>query len=268
MTRTLRESRLVEQRARRPRVGLGLLLAVILLLVAIVVVVDRASAQVASRELRAQLASELSDRGVGYQSLDVSIGGFPFLTQVADGHFQEITIDMAAVALPPSEGIGEVTLPALTVVATGITADTMALVQGTNTTVTADEVSGTAVIAYHTLETLVDYSRYRLRDVTFTDTGGAVRATATADVAGIEVEISAVAELSVVDGEFQLDLSELTAVGREVPSAVADFLDDLAQRAITARLPQLPFGLTLVGVRAEPTGLAVTAIGRDVSLIT
>lgn len=253
---------------RRRRGGWTTLLAILLVLGAIVVIVDRVSAQAASNELRAQLASELGDRGVVYQSMDVSIGGFPFLTQVAEGRYEEITIDMSGVALPAGEeGLGGVTLPALTVVATGVAADTVALVQGADTTVTADQVTGSAVVSYQTLETLVDYSQYRLRDVHFTSTDGALHASGTADVVGIDVPISAVAEVSVVDGQFQVNLRDVTAVGVEAPQVVTDYLGDLAQRSVTARLPDLPFSLALDSVSPQPQGLAIAATGRDVSLV-
>jgi hypothetical protein len=270
-TDSLRERRVVEdgyEVRRRRRSGWPALLAILIVLGGIILVADRVAAQAASNELRAQLASELSDRGVGYQTMDVSIEGVPFLTQVAENRYEKIAIDMTEVRLPASQaGAGEATLPVLHVVATGVEADATSLIRGIPTQVTADEVSGSAVVSYGTLETLVDYSRYRLRDVRFTSTDGALHASGTADVAGIDIPITAVAEIAAVDGQFQVNLREVTAVGVEAPQIVKDYLDDLAQNAVTARLPDLPFSLTLDQVSPGAGGLAITATGRGVTLV-
>src|SRR3954471_12963073 len=77
----------VERRPRRRRRGgMTFLIVGLLLVAAILVVADRVAAKVAADELKAQLVSELDQRDVAYESLDVGIGGFPFLTQVAAGH--------------------------------------------------------------------------------------------------------------------------------------------------------------------------------------
>ena len=151
--------------------------------------------------------------------------------------------------------------------ATGVVTDSAGLIRGTPTHVTARQVRGSAVVSYQTLETLVDYSRYRLRDVRFTSTDGALRAEGNANVVGINVPLTALAEITVVDGQFQVNLREITAVGIQAPAAVRNYLDDLAQRTVTARLPDLPFSLTLDDVSAEANGLAVTATGHDVALV-
>jgi hypothetical protein len=275
MTRaSLREPAVVDEQyavRRRPRSGWATLLAILVVLGGVAVVGDRVAATAAGNELRSQIAGDLQQRRVGYQTLDVSIGGFPFLTQVAEGRFEEITIDMTDVSLAAADVGGAsdavVTLPSLNIVATGVLADSAGLMQGTPTSVTAQQVRGSAVVSYQTLETLVDYSRYRMRDVRFTSTDGALRAEGTADVAGIDVPLTAIAEVSVVDGQFQVNLREVTAIGIEAPQIVRNYLDDLAQRSVVARLPDLPFGLTLDRVSAEPNGLAVTATGHDVPLV-
>jgi hypothetical protein len=273
---SLREPAVVDEqypvrRRRRGGGGWAALFAILLVLAGVAIVGDRVAATAASNELRSQLASDLQQRRVGYQSLDVAIGGFPFLTQVAEGRFEEITIDMTDVQLEAAEVGGAsgavVTLPTLNIVATGVVTDSAGLIRGTPTQVTASQVRGSAVVSYQTLNTLVDYSQYRLQNVQFTSTDGALRAEGTANVIGIEVPLTAVADVTVVDGQFQVNLREITAVGIEAPGVVRNYLDDLAQRTVTARLPDLPFSLTLNDVSAAPNGLAITATGHDVALV-
>jgi hypothetical protein len=250
---------------RRRRGGLTFLIVGLLLVAAIVVVADRVAAKVAGDELKAQLVSELDERDVAYESLDVGIGGFPFLTQVAAGHYDGITIDMTQVKLKTGNGPA-VTLPELKVTAKGVNADTQQVVSGT-AKVTAEQVEGEAVVAYSTLETLIDYSRYNLTDVKFAESNGALHATGTATISGVQVPITATAEVAVKDGQFTIALRDATAAKLPVPAVVKNYLSNLAQQAAVARLPKLPFGLTLDSASVQPNGLAIAATGTNVPLI-
>lgn len=250
---------------RRPR-GWGFLLAAFLILGVIALVGDRVAAEYAARELRGQLVAELSDRGIEYGTVDVSIGGFPFLTQVADGHYDEIVIDMTDVALP-DDGGEKVTLPSLRMVANGVDAETAEVVQG-RAKVTAQQVSGTAVMEFGTLEQLIDYSQYNLTEVRFTESDGALRFTGTTSLAGIEVPIAATAEVSVADGQVQVQLRDAEARSVPVPALARNYIAGLVERSVTARLPDLPFNLALDRVSVDPGGLAIAASGSDVPLVS
>lgn len=253
---------------RRPRRGRGwpILLAILVVLGLVVVVGDRIAAAYASRELRAELVSELSSRGVEYGSMDVAIGGFPFLTQVVDGRYDEISIELTDVTVP-ADDTAALSLGSLLVVASGVDADPSEVMQGT-AQITADEVSGTAVLTYRTLETLVDYSRYNLTDVRFTEADGQLKLTGTAALAGFELPISANASVSVTDGRLRIKLRDAKADKTPVPQIAQDYVAGLVERSVAARLPDLPFSLSLDDVAVEEDGLAVSATGRDVPLVT
>ena len=253
----------VERRPRRRRSGWTTLLAILLVLGAILVVGDRVAAQYAEREVRTQVVAALSERGVEYDTADVNVGGFPFLTQVADGRYEEITIDLTNVRLSASGR--NATLPRLNVVARGVKADTMQLVQGTARAV-AEQVTGSGLVTFATLESLVDYSRYNLSDVKFAESNGALQVTANGNVAGFRLPLAATAKITVVEGQFRVQLRDAKAVGVEAPQAAKNYLANLAERSAAARLPQLPFDLTLDAVDVQPEGLAITATARDVPL--
>jgi hypothetical protein len=250
----------------RRRRGFWLPLVVILLvIVAIAVVVDRVAAKAAGNELESRIGAELASRDVTYESMDVEVGGTPFLTQVAEGRYDSITIDMTAIQLPAGSARAA-TLPELHVVASGVNAPTSELIEGT-ASVVADEVSGSAVVSYDTLAELLDLSAHQLSEVTFDDEDGALKASATASVAGLTLPIQALADVSAVDGEIQVRLRDARAVGVPVPEAAKGFLDDLVSNTLVAKLPPLPFGLTLDQLSVTAEGLAVTATGRDVPLV-
>jgi hypothetical protein len=202
---------------------------------------------------------------VQYRTTEVTIGGFPFLAQVAQGSYDEIAIDMTDVRLP-TEGGQHVNLADLHVVATGVDADTADVVQGT-AKVSAAEVTGTAVMSFTALETLIDYSAYSLTDVRFVESAGGLRVTGTATVAGVEVPISATGEISITDGQFRVRLRDAEAVSLPVPQIAQQYLAGLVERSVSARLPELPFSLSLDQVSVAPDGLAITASGRDVPLV-
>ena len=159
-----------------------------------------------------------------------------------------------------------VTLPELQVTAKGVNADTQQVVNGT-AKVTAEQVEGEATVAYATLETLIDYSRYNLTDVKFAESNGALHATGTATISGVKVPITATAEVAVKDGQFTIALRDATAAKLPVPAVVKNYLGNLAQQAAVARLPKLPFGLTLDSASVQPNGLAIAATGTNVPLI-
>ncbi len=136
----------------------------------------------------------------------------------------------------------------------------------------ADQVTGTAVVSYATLQSAVDYSKYNLTNVTFAPQGGALKATAmltVPSIAGISfspIPLSATANITVVSGHLQLELSDLSAAGANAIPAARNLLANLATTQISALLPQLPFGLKLQQVQVQPSGLAVTAKGLNVAL--
>jgi LmeA-like phospholipid-binding len=272
MTSVTRENTVTEYRAgapvrrRRRRGGLTALLAILLVLGAILVVADRVAAQAAERELQSQVVQELAARQVAYSSLDVGIGGVPFLTQVARGRYDKITIDMAEVQLPAGEARAA-TLPDLHVVATGVNADARELAQGT-ASVVADVVTGTAVVSYQTLQDLIDLSQYRLSNLIFSEENGGLRVEGTASIAGISLPLVAVADVTVVDGVISVRLRDAKAVGVEIPQVARNYLDSLVNQNLTARLPALPFGLALDHLSVAGPGLAITATGHDVPLVS
>jgi hypothetical protein len=251
------------RRRRRAGGGWVTLLAILLVMGAVLAVGDRVAASAADQEVRARLVAELDRRDVGYQSLGVDIGGFPFLVEVAQGRYEQVKIDMSEVTLPAGQltagRVATVDLPQLNVIAHDVTASTQELIKGT-AKVNAGRVEGTAVVSFASLQSLVDFSAYHLSDVTFGESNGALTASGKVSVAGLSVPVSAEADISVVN---KVDAASVSA-----PSAVKDYLGGLVQRTVSAKLPPLPFGLALQDVDVRPEGLAITAAGHDVPLVS
>jgi hypothetical protein len=241
------------------------LVVFLVLIGGLLVAADRIGARYASQRLSEEFVAELDSRGVAHGRTDVSIGGFPFLTQVARGRYDSIMIEMADLRLDDSGTT--VMVPRLTVTASGVEASASQVLNRVGPIVAA-RVEGTAVVAFGTLDTLVDYGRYGLSNVRFAESGGAVQLTGNANVAGQHVPISATAQVSAVDGSLAVKLVDARAVGLEAPGPVRNYLSDLVQRTLAGRLPQLPLGLTLQHVAVATDGLAISVVGQNVTLVS
>ncbi|HEY7225669.1 MAG TPA: DUF2993 domain-containing protein [Micromonosporaceae bacterium] len=253
------------RRTSRRRPGLWQpLLGIVLVLAVLLAVGDRVASALAARELRNRIATELAAHDVGYSSLDVTIAGVPFLTQLARGRYESIHITMADVQLS-AEG-HQVALPALTAVANGVSIDAVELAQG-HESATADTVTGSAVVSYPTLAELLDLSQYHVVDLGFQDRDGALWATAHISLAGLDLPIEASAAVTVDGGRIELRLRDARAVGVPMPAVGLPALDQLMNAAIVATIPRLPFGIGLDALTVTPGGLAVSASGRAVTLV-
>jgi hypothetical protein len=250
---------------RRRRHGVWqLVVGLTLILLVVLAVVDRVAAAIAASELRSRVAAELAAHDVGYSSLDVTVGGIPFLTQVVQGRYDSLSINLTQLHL--TEDGREATLPRLDVTATGVAVDTLALARG-DTSATADQVTGSALVSYETLSSLVDLSQYHLADLTFSDRDGALWARGDVSALGVSLPVEAEAEISVRNGQFEVRLRGLKAVGASVPNVALPMLDSIANAVIVATVPALPFGITVNDFQVAPGGLAITATGHKVTLV-
>ncbi len=251
-------------RVRRKRALWQTLLMFVLVLAVLVVVGDRVGSAVAESQVESRMGQELSARGIGYSSVDVTIAGFPFLTQVAQGHYESIEIEINDAALRNDSRT--VTVPVVHVAASGVDIDTAALVSG-DVSATAEQVTATAVIAYDALGGLIDASRYRLEDLLLREQDGAVWASANLDMFGAKLPIEAGAEISLGEGRIEVRLRDINAVGMSVPSFALSFLDTLLNEVLVATVPRMPFDVTIDSIQNTAEGLAVTATGRDIVLV-
>jgi hypothetical protein len=250
---------------RRRRFGLWQsVLGLVLILFVVLAVGDRIAAAVAAGQLRSRVATELAAHDVSYATLDVSIGGVPFLTQVAEGRYKSIAIDMTAVHVSASGR--QATLPRLHVDAQGVEVDTVELARG-HASATAEEVTGSGVIAYDALSGLIDLSQYHLTGLAFEDRAGALYARADVNALGMQVPIEAAADVSVRDGDrIEVRLRNAQAVGVSVPETALPLLDMVANAVLVANVPSLPFSITIDDIQATPDGLGITATGHQVEL--
>ncbi len=225
------------------------MLVLLLVLPVLVGVVDRVGAAVAGRALAGQLQTSggLSERP------DVTIGGFPFLTQALGGRYRSIDVRATGVLA------GDVRLRSLDARLTGARVPLSDALSGSVGSVPVDAVDATVLLSYADLA-----RRARGRELTVSPAGDRVRVRGSVRVLGQQLAVSAVSRIA-VEGDQVVVTAETYEVGNGVADAV--LTRALAGRLdFRFRLGRLPYGLRVSGVQVQPDGVAVRAGARDTVL--
>jgi hypothetical protein len=240
----------VTRRMRRPARGRRrpnryLLIAVII--IALLVLLDF-GARVAAQNV---LASKIEQRGLT-QKPDVSIGGFPFLTQLASKRFQQVTISTTNLTEGP------VTITKVDVTATSIRLKSYSSASGT-----INNLSGTALISFASLGNTLAQQFGALGSIL---NGAGLNLSA----AGPN-EVKASLDLVVTSASATWRVTRLSGnqlhiflVGSSgLPSSVLGSIQSL-----TLQVPKLPLGLTISSISVTPSGVVGLLSGHDASFGT
>ena len=200
--------------------------------------------RVAARVAAGALASQLQVSGGFDAKPDVTIHGFPFLTQAKDGRYERIDVDAGA-----SER-GGVRISSLDAEVRGAQVPLRAALKGEVTDVPVDGLDATAVVTY------ADLARAsRLPGVTIRGARGRVDVTASVTVLGQTVQATASSVVSLSGNAIVVRAQSMSAQGGSA----------LVLRALTGKLDlrvpvgTLPFGLRLTDVVATDAGVRLSA---------
>jgi hypothetical protein len=220
------------------------LLIALAALVVLLVAADRIALAVAE--------SLISDRIAADYSLPskpaVSIGGFPFLTQVLSGEYGEI--DVSAAQIPA----GGVTLHQLHARLTGVHAPlSQVLGQGTGT-VTASRAAGTALLTYPEID------RRLPGGLQVSPARPGLTVSGTLTIGGSRVPVTATVALGVTGSGIRV-----IPVKIHLPAGIGQPVSGLGSLlGVVIPLPSLPLHLRLTSVRVTPGGIRLAASARDV----
>lgn len=244
------------RRGRRLLIGL---LVLLLVLVGALVVADRVAAGFAERAIAERVRQEVTRQDASAQVESVSVGGFPFLTQVASGHYESISMRLTEVT-GSVEGTG-LSLPRVDIDARDVDAPLETLRSGSGD-VTAGTVHGAGTISYESVTKLIDRPGLSLAEQ-----DGKLGVTAPVDVLGQKFTVRGTADVTVQDGQVALRFENLSADELpDIPLAQAALRNYADQISIKIPLPKLPFQLSVSQVEPRPDGLAVTADAQNVPL--
>ncbi len=247
-----------QDRPRR-RLGRRLLISLIILLfvlAGLLTVADRVAAGVAERAITDRVSQEIAKQDVKSTAPEVSVGGFPFLTQVVAGKYQSISILLHDVQ-GPLQGRA-VRIPELDIEARNVVASLDTLRSG-HGEVIAETVEGTGTIDYDSVARLIDQPGLKLAE-----SNGKLTVTAPLNILGQQITAHGTAKLGLEDSEVLIGFDELSADGLAgIPGAQALVNTFAKQISLRFTLPTLPFELRVRQVRALPDGLAVTADAHE-----
>jgi LmeA-like phospholipid-binding len=250
---------------RRPRRrGRGLLITLIVLLIIVAVVLfaaDRLGRSYAERIISDKVSDQVSNQKATSEKPDVTIEGFPFLTQVAAGKYDEIKIELANFSGPADEnGTKKIKLPLLDIRAKNVKASLDTLRSGGN--IVAGAVTGTGTIDYKQLAALVNQP-----GLTLTEKNGALTGAAQVNALGQSIKVTGAAKLSVSDGVVHVRFANVDSPDLPnipgIKALVAGYADKLG---IDVRVPTLPLKLKVQQVQPQADGLKFTAGASNVTL--
>ncbi|MEJ2886511.1 LmeA family phospholipid-binding protein [Actinomycetospora aeridis] len=258
----------------------------LLVLVAVLVGVDFGARWIAEDRVAVALQDALSLPA----EPDVSVRGFPFVTQALSGRFDDVGLSA------PHIRYGELRDITLTADLSGVSLPLQNLVNGQVREIPADQVVASARVnptdlarlldvGELTIEPLTEADLEQLRAAADADDSGAsgsssalagvdpanaVRLDSTRTVGGQQVQVSVIATFRLSGGRITLQARDIRAEGGEGQTgqaAAAALRRQLSGFSTSVDPGQLPFSITATELRAEDGELVVSGTARDVDLL-
>ena len=221
------------RRRRRRRWPLITLIVIIVVLV----IGDRAAKAYTEDQMASQVQSSLALSG----KPNVSIQGFPFLTQLAARDFRTVNINASNETAGPA---GQLEIASLTATLHGMH------IHGLNSA-TIDQFNATALVTFTALAKAGGIPQ----GITLSP-DGPNQIKATIDILGFSS--SAVAKVTQTgNSKINVKVTNFKGVPADVLGSLADF---------TISIPKLPAGVTIQSISVTQQGLQITAAGQNTTL--
>ena len=219
-------------------------LIAVLVVAALLVVAGLAADRFLHARAEERIAEELGTAVDVTGQPDVTVEGFPFLTQLAAGELESVRARADALA---TEGVRLV----------DVTAHARAVTVETPSTAGRLDLAGTLPD-----ETLQEMVRERAPGVTVASASDGVHLTTTV----LGVDLALVAEPQVQDGGIGVRVTRVELGGAQVDTEDLAPLVGEELLELDLEVPDLPLGLTLVDVAPRDGGLRLSLTGEDVVL--
>jgi hypothetical protein len=211
----------------------------ITLLVIVLVLVggDRAAKAYAEDQMASQVQSSLALSG----KPNVTIQGFPFLTQVAARTFNTVDVNASNETAGPG---GQLEIASLTATLHGMH------IHGTNSA-TVDQFTASALVTF----TALAHAGGIPQGITLASDGGN-QIKATVDILGFSSDATAKVT-QVGDDKINVKITDFGGVPADVLGSLTDF---------TFSIPKLPAGVKIQSVSVTQQGVRITATGENTTL--
>jgi hypothetical protein len=223
-------------------------LLVVLLLAGLTLVADRAAVGIAED----RIADQLAGKGGLVGTPEVDIAGFPFLTQVVAGRYEDVRVALDAEALGQPAG----TRAAVSL--HGVHVPLRTVLSGTVQEVPVDRLDGTATLAYDLLAAELG------SDAAIAPEGERLRITRTVEVLGYRLPVTAAGTVTLDGDQLVVDVEKAAGAGVDIPDFLVGRVSDLLD--LRYIVPQLPFGLQLTSVTPAEDGVRVRVEATDAVL--
>ncbi|GAA3228895.1 DUF2993 domain-containing protein [Streptomyces sp. XM83C] len=240
--------------------ALRILLVVVAILGVLFVIADRLAVNFAENEAADKVRSSegLAD------TPDVSIHGFPFLTQVMGGELDDVEIGIKDYLAPTGDGARTIRIDDIEAHMKGVE------FSGDYSSATAKTATGTATIGYDELLKAAKNEPTRVmpgvtaKVVGLSDGGnGKVRMKVDVTVRGTSLSrtVSVLSSVTVQGDTVRVHADSLPDVGIQIAEDAARSVTDFEQK-----IEQLPGGVKLESVRAAKDGVEISVRGSNVRL--
>jgi hypothetical protein len=192
----------------------------------------------------------------------VSISGFPFLTQVVSGKYDQIKIKLK------SPKISGIQFTGIDLSISGLTADAASVMKGSGE-IKAEKVTGTATLGWDAVREVLELSGLpgvEPTDAQVTVADNQLHIRFPLSTTGQSGAVVADGTLQVANGKVKVNLTNVRTEGA-VPTAVKQEVARTQTGLVAAiNIPDLPFQLVIDSVSSDTTGLTVVASATDVVL--
>lgn len=230
----------------------------IVVVLAVLIIGDRVAASIAGDQLSQVIAKQATANDVkSAKPPTVTMGGFPFLTQVISGEYSRIDIELVEV------GNETITLPKLDIVAHDVEAS-MSTAMGGSGPVKAKRMEAEADISYASLTKSLENTTEAKVSAKDDST---LEIKLTMDLAGQRLNVVGTATVDVTDNQLVIQAQEFGPEEGQLPPGGDQVMSELAQSfSKTLPLPSMPFDLKLGDPTFTDDHIAVTATAKNVPL--
>ena len=225
-----------------------LLILLVVFLVVVLVVVDRVGALVAAQVLASKVKT---DENLA-QRPDVTIGGFPFLTQAIEGKYSDVKVTVHDLTLNRLE------VSTFAVQLHGAHIGLKQALHGNVHRVPVDRADGQATVTYAAMDAYLKPKHLTVSPAP----GGQLKVTGSVTIAGQELTASGTGTATVAHNVIVVHVRQVSA---GVGSLVGHL--SLAQRInFSLPLSGLPFQIALGSVKATPDGIVASGTAKNLVL--
>jgi hypothetical protein len=224
------------------------LLIVVLLLLGLAVAADRVAVGVAE----GRVAREVAAKGALAGTPEVTIGGFPFLTQAVAGRYDDVRISLT------SDELGQPAGTRADIALHGVHVPLSSVLSGSVAQVPVDVIDGAATLSYALLSAQLGGDSMLRRE------GDGLRITKTVEVLGQTFPVTATGTVALDGDQLVIDVPRASGAGADLPAFLLAQVSDLLDLRYT--VPALPFGLQLTGVQPGDDGVDIQVVARDTVL--